>query len=82
MERAAKCTLVLGFNGTGKTTFLRQLFLRMLSATQERGGRLKILIVTPDDTEWQGFPGKYSKLLMQFLRRSMLSTVRNKIASL
>lgn len=56
MERAAKCTLVLGFNGTGKTTFLRQLFLRMLSATQERGGRLKILIVTPDDTEWQEFP--------------------------
>ncbi len=55
-HRAAKCTLVLGFNGTGKTTFLCRMFERMLAAAYENGQRLKILIVTPDDTEWQDYP--------------------------
>lgn len=54
--RAAKCTVVLGFNGTGKTTFLRNLFEHMLFAANQRGERLKILINTPDDAEWQMYP--------------------------
>lgn len=53
--RAAKCTLLLGFNGTGKTTFLRNTLLYMVKKANEMGQRLKILIVTPDDVEWQEF---------------------------
>ena len=50
--RTAKCTLVLGFNGTGKTTFLRNMLERLCRSA---GGRLKVLIVTPDDTEWREY---------------------------
>lgn len=53
--RAAKCTLLLGFNGTGKTTFLRNMLRLMVEQANERGQRLKVLIVTPDDVEWQEF---------------------------
>ena len=56
LPRAAKCTLVLGFNGTGKTTFLRSLFEQMLRFANQQGERLKVLIVTPDDAEWQSYP--------------------------
>lgn len=56
MERAAKCTLVLGFNGTGKTTFLRTMLERMWLTARNRGEQFKVLIVTPDDTEWQAYP--------------------------
>ncbi len=54
--RAAKCTLVLGFNGTGKTTFLRNMLEELLQRSRDMGRRLKVLIVTPDDTEWQDYP--------------------------
>lgn len=54
-NRAAKCTLVLGFNGTGKTTFLRNLLEHMVQSAMTQGRRLKVLIVTPDDTEWQDY---------------------------
>jgi GTPase SAR1 family protein len=56
MPRSAKCTLVLGFNGTGKTTYLRSLLEHMLQNANDNNQRLKILIVTPDDTEWQDYP--------------------------
>lgn len=56
MERAAKCTLVLGFNGTGKTTFIRETLEELLLRSRSTGRRLKVLIVTPDDTEWQDYP--------------------------
>ena len=56
MERAAKCTLVLGFNGTGKTTFIRETLVELLHRSRTTGRRLKILIVTPDDVEWQDYP--------------------------
>ena len=56
MERAAKCTLVLGFNGTGKTTFIRETLEELLQRYRSTGRRLKVLIVTPDDTEWQDYP--------------------------
>lgn len=55
-SRAAKCTLVLGFNGTGKTTFLRETLEELLQRSRSTGRRLKVLIVTPDDTEWQDYP--------------------------
>lgn len=54
--RAAKCTLVLGFNGTGKTTFIRETLEALLERSRATGRRLKVLIVTPDDTEWQDYP--------------------------
>lgn len=45
-ERNAKMTIVLGRNGTGKSTLLRQIL--------EHSGR-KCLVVTPDDIEWRDF---------------------------
>ena len=46
-ERAAKLVILLGHNGTGKTTMLRKIL-------QESGQRC--LIVTPDDVEWTDLP--------------------------
>lgn len=46
-ERAAKLTIILGTNGTGKTTLLRQI----LTASPE-----KSLVITPDDIEWSDAP--------------------------
>ncbi len=46
-ERAAKMTILLGTNGTGKTTLLR----RILESSGQR-----CLVVTPDDSEWRDFP--------------------------
>jgi len=43
MERTAKMVIILGANGTGKTTLLREI------VTQSNQ---KTLIVTPDDAEW------------------------------
>ncbi len=47
MERAAKLTIIIGTNGTGKTTLLHELITR----SQQRA-----LIVTPDATEWLQYP--------------------------
>lgn len=55
-RRAAKCTIVLGFNGTGKTTYLRNTLNALWLAAHKAGGRLKILVVTPDDAEWTQYP--------------------------
>lgn len=46
-EREAKMTILLGTNGTGKTTLLR----RILTASGQ-----KCLVITPDDAEWTDFP--------------------------
>lgn len=47
MERATRLTILLGFNGTGKTTMLRKLL---------EDSRQRALVVTPDDVEWRDFP--------------------------
>jgi len=44
--RASKLTILLGFNGTGKTTLLADVL--------ERSGQ-KTLVITPDDIEWQDY---------------------------
>ena len=44
ITRAAKLTIILGFNGTGKTTLLNEIL--------DKSGQ-KSLIITPDDIEWQ-----------------------------
>lgn len=54
-SRAAKCTIVLGFNGTGKTTYLRNTLMALWAQAHNRGEQLKILVVTPDDAEWTMF---------------------------
>lgn len=46
-ERAARLTILLGFNGTGKTTLLKQIL---------RGSGQKTLVITPDDIEWTEYP--------------------------
>lgn len=43
-ERTAKMTIILGANGTGKTTVLN----KILNATAQ-----KSLVITPDDAEWR-----------------------------
>lgn len=47
MERAAKLTIILGTNGTGKTTLLSNI----LTQSSQRA-----LIVTPDAAEWLHYP--------------------------
>lgn len=49
-ERQTNCLIVIGYNGTGKTTVVQKL----LSNIQKQGSR--ILIVTPDDREYSGVP--------------------------
>lgn len=46
-RRKTQLNLVVGINGTGKTTFLRE---RVVA------GRGKALVVTPDDCEWRQLP--------------------------
>lgn len=50
-ERAARLILVIGYNGTGKTTIVKRLVINELKKT---GGRA--LIITPDDMEWSNLP--------------------------
>jgi ABC-type taurine transport system ATPase subunit len=59
-ERTAKLTIILGFNGTGKTTLLENLLL----ANERRS-----LIITPDDSEevWLKYPENDLKTKDDFL---------------
>ena len=45
-ERAAKLTIIIGTNGTGKTTVLQ----KILTSTPD-----KSLVITPDDAEWRSY---------------------------
>lgn len=47
MERKTELNMVVGANGTGKTTFIEKEILKI---------RTKNLIVTPDYAEWKGLP--------------------------
>lgn len=44
--RTAKMTIILGFNGTGKTSLLEKILLQSPEKT---------LVVTPDDIEWKNY---------------------------
>jgi ABC-type Mn2+/Zn2+ transport system ATPase subunit len=46
VERPAKCTVIIGGNGTGKTTLLHEII-------KIQGE--KTLVVTPDDVEWRDY---------------------------
>ena len=50
-ERTTKLYIVLGFNGTGKTTLIKKLFSNALNQPNRRG-----LVITPDDREWLSVP--------------------------
>jgi len=54
-ERQTKLIIVLGYNGTGKTTLVKKLVLDSLKR------RDRALIVTPDDIEWQPVPLVHNK---------------------
>ena len=49
--RTSKLMIVLGTNGTGKTTLAKKLVLNELKKKDSH-----ILIVTPDDMEWRSIP--------------------------
>lgn len=50
--RDAKMIIILGFNGTGKSTLLRQ----YIELELRRSKKAKALVVTPDDREFRDFP--------------------------
>lgn len=56
MPREAESILILGFNGTGKTTLAK----KMVTAALKRKER--VLIVTPDPAEWQAIPEVHHSL--------------------
>jgi ABC-type oligopeptide transport system ATPase subunit len=53
MSRAAKQIIILGFNGTGKTTLSK----KFVKAEIKRGG--KVLVITPDFAEWTDLEETY-----------------------
>lgn len=58
-ERVAVCDILVGINGTGKTTAARNIIQRMV------GSGSRALIVTPDYTEWQEVPLAGSRAQLQ-----------------
>ena len=58
MQRETKQTIVLGYNGTGKSTLVRKIITAYTSHKQtlapEKGR--KALIITPDASEWNDMP--------------------------
>lgn len=50
-NRTATFTVIVGTNGTGKTTFLKEIVLNELKKKNSR-----VLILTPDFAEWQKVP--------------------------
>lgn len=51
MQRETKQTIVLGYNGTGKSTLVRKIILAYTLMPKR-----KALIVTPDASEWNDMP--------------------------
>lgn len=54
-ERPTKLIIVLGYNGTGKTTLVKKTVLNELRHNR------RALIVTPDDAEWQTIEAVHPK---------------------
>ena len=50
MARYPVCSILVGINGTGKTTFIQNILLKTVKATN------RALIVTPDPAEWKNVP--------------------------
>ncbi len=57
-QRAAKLTVIIGTNGTGKTTLLHEIISR---------ARQRALIITPDSAEWLQYPENELKTPDDFL---------------
>ena len=49
-ERETKLIIIIGYNGTGKTTLSKKIVMEALKHNQ------RVLIVTPDDIEWRTIP--------------------------
>ena len=58
MERPTKLILIIGYNGTGKTTITKKLVINELKKPESH-----ILVVTPDDIEWQTLPEVHHKFI-------------------
>lgn len=57
MNRSSQLNVIVGFNGTGKSTLIQK-FVDL--EVQKRSGR--VLIVTPDPFEWKQYPEFNTKL--------------------
>ncbi len=51
-DRTSKLTIILGTNGTGKSTLVKNL---LLDAQRHDPANFKALVIMPDDIEWNGF---------------------------
>lgn len=75
MERETKQTIVLGYNGTGKSTLVR----KVIQAYTAQPGR-KALIITPDSAEWTDMPetivSKPSDLNFEGVRRYVWTFIK------
>ena len=60
-DRKAKMIIILGTNGTGKTTYVNNLLHYMLDVTGERS-----LVVTRHDTEWEAYPNNSLELAKDY----------------
>ncbi|MFZ4800024.1 MAG: ATP-binding protein [Bacteroidia bacterium] len=58
MDRATKLILIIGYNGTGKTTITKKLVVSELKKATSH-----ILVVTPDDIEWNMLPEVHHKFI-------------------
>jgi hypothetical protein len=74
MERETKQTIVLGYNGTGKSTLVS----KIIEAYAKQPGR-KALVITPDPVEWRDkaetILTKPSDFKFEGIRRYIWSTV-------
>ena len=70
--RIAELNIIIGTNGTGKTTLLRSIL---------QNSKQKILIVTPDDVEWRDYEAvelnKPEDFVFKGIRRHIFDPTKN-----
>lgn len=75
--RAAKLIIILGFNGTGKTTLLKKIVSNEIKKKDS-----KVLVVTPDDSEWIDLPYNHLENSKNFNFTGANRTIYNEFETL